>query len=374
MLNQSVGDFSHATIRSDARIWVAGCGTNQAIYTALKFPRASVLGSDLSAASLEVARRNAQSLDIRNLELRQESLQDVSYDAEFDYIISTGVIHHNADPRLPLAGIARALRREGILELMVYNRFHRVFNTSVQQAIRHISRHEGKQASFDEELRIARNLLDVIPGDPRRVEYYRSAHDAEVADSLIQPIEFSYTVETLKDLAACCGLSLLLPCPNPFDKLNSAFWSIRLADVELQKKLDALPDTTRWQITNLLQMECSPMLWFYLKHSTERHPDRYEAIVDQAFLDRRFVPTATKLRNYFRGASDMNYRMANSLTTYPAPPQDELLKRILALADGRRTMHEILTNAQVDIRDRKSVSDIRIRTTTGIFPYLRAIT
>src|SRR5436190_18810300 len=28
MLNQDIGDFTHRTIPSDARIWVAGCGTN----------------------------------------------------------------------------------------------------------------------------------------------------------------------------------------------------------------------------------------------------------------------------------------------------------------------------------------------------------
>ena len=39
MLNQSVGDFDRHTIPPDAKIWVAGCGANQAVYTALRFPR-----------------------------------------------------------------------------------------------------------------------------------------------------------------------------------------------------------------------------------------------------------------------------------------------------------------------------------------------
>src|SRR4026207_1794502 len=49
MLNQDIGDFTHRTVPRDARIWVAGCGTNQALHTALKFPHASVIGSDLSS-------------------------------------------------------------------------------------------------------------------------------------------------------------------------------------------------------------------------------------------------------------------------------------------------------------------------------------
>src|SRR6185295_2848657 len=98
MVNQSLGDFSHRTVPGDARIWVAGCGTNQAVYTALRFPRATVVGSDLSPASLEICRTTAASLGVTNLSLRQESLNEVTYQEEFDYILSTGVIMVNAEP------------------------------------------------------------------------------------------------------------------------------------------------------------------------------------------------------------------------------------------------------------------------------------
>src|ERR1051325_10199909 len=121
MLNQSLGDFTHRTIPADGNIWVAGCGTNQAVYTALRFPRASVVGSDISPGSLAMARRNADALGISNLELRQESLNHVTYRERFDYVLNTGVIHHNAEPERPLATLARALRPDGVLELMVYN-------------------------------------------------------------------------------------------------------------------------------------------------------------------------------------------------------------------------------------------------------------
>ena len=54
-------------------MWVAGCGTNQAVITALMFPGARVLGTDLSEASLEGARRNADQLGVANLELHAGS-------------------------------------------------------------------------------------------------------------------------------------------------------------------------------------------------------------------------------------------------------------------------------------------------------------
>ncbi len=53
MIGQSLGYWDGRRLEQNAKIWVAGCGTNQAIFTALRFPHASVLGSDLSTKSLD---------------------------------------------------------------------------------------------------------------------------------------------------------------------------------------------------------------------------------------------------------------------------------------------------------------------------------
>src|SRR5581483_3307119 len=134
MLNQSIGSWDHSVVPTEAKIWVAGCGTNQAIFTALRFPKAQILGTDLSVTSLETAARNARNLGIANLELKEESINQSNYVAAFDYIICTGVIHHNADPAEPLRKLAGALRQGGVLELMVYNRYHRIITTAFQKA------------------------------------------------------------------------------------------------------------------------------------------------------------------------------------------------------------------------------------------------
>src|SRR5215470_9971340 len=163
MLNQSLGDFSHGRMPASANIWVAGCGTNQAVYTAFRFPRATVIASDLSGASLEIAATNAATLGITNLKLRQESLNTVTYREEFDYVISTGVIHHNAEPERALGNIARALRPKGALELMVYNRYHRTFTSAFQKAVRTITGRNGCAWSYDEELMVAKAIAATEP-------------------------------------------------------------------------------------------------------------------------------------------------------------------------------------------------------------------
>src|SRR5688500_253766 len=74
LLNQDTGYWQHNRIASNARIWVAGCGRNQALFTALKFPQATVLGTDISGQSLEACRKNSGQLGITNLELEARSL------------------------------------------------------------------------------------------------------------------------------------------------------------------------------------------------------------------------------------------------------------------------------------------------------------
>ena len=126
LVNQNLGAYDRNVIPVDADIWVAGCGTNQGIYTGLRFPGATVVGSDLSANSLTLSAKIAGQIGLRNLELREESINQGRYSECFDYVICTGVIHHNADPALTLRKLAQSLRPSGVLELMVYNRYRRL--------------------------------------------------------------------------------------------------------------------------------------------------------------------------------------------------------------------------------------------------------
>jgi 2-polyprenyl-3-methyl-5-hydroxy-6-metoxy-1,4-benzoquinol methylase len=159
MLNQSIGFWDQSVIPQEPKIWVAGCGTNQAIFTALRFPRASVLGSDLSSKSLQTAANIAGELGIPNLQLREESINEVSYHEEFDYVISTGVIHHNADLAVPVRKLAAAIKPTGILEIMVYNRYHRILTTAFQKAIR-VFGDVSRDINFEADREITKKIID----------------------------------------------------------------------------------------------------------------------------------------------------------------------------------------------------------------------
>lgn len=373
-LNQDIGSWQHDHIPAKPRIWVAGCGTNQALFTALKFPDATVLGTDISTASLEVCRRNADQLQVPNLQLEEKSLNDIDYTDAFDYIICTGVVHHNADPAATLHKIAGALKKEGVLELMMYNYYHRLQTTACQRAIR--SFYDSNAAfDMDFELYLLKNLVAGFGHDNDMKQFlssFENMPEAVVADCLLQPVEYSYTVSSLEVLAATCGLEYLQYCANQFDVNNNSLnWNLQFEQQHMQELYNALPDAKRWQIANLLLYKSSPMLWFYFQRKDSSRARKTEQEVTHEFLDIKFERTSFPMERYVLNGEG-NYKKSDKLMRSDAnEPKDATIKQILELVDGERTMKEILYLLEIDTAF-PAANELRIKLTTSAFPYLLA--
>lgn len=377
MLNQDIGDFTHRTVPRDAKIWVAGCGTNQALHTALKFPHASVIGSDLSSKSLELCAKNAKELGVTNLEVREESLNHVPYKQQFDYVISTGVIHHNAEPKTTLEKLSEALKPGGIMEMMVYNRYQRITTSTFQKAIRIFGEQRGGAIDFDADFSVAKKIAKGLPKGSMLEQafvhtQYMDWSDSDFADLFIHPCEHSYTVESLGDLAATCGLEYVAPCVSLYAKsVSTAFsWNMEFDDQELQSLYDALPDEHRWQVTNLLLFDKSPLLWFYLRHNDDPTPRKTEQQIVREFLDTTFVKNRTTQRSFIRNG-DEHYQLSNSSVPYPLAAPHASVKPIFEMVDGQTPMRDIFASLGIDMSF-QSVNLARIRLTTSAFPYLKA--
>jgi len=371
MLHHDVGDWQQRAVPREANIWVAGCGTNQAVFTALRFPKAAVVGSDLSTASLAICESSARQLDISNLTLKQESINNAEYRECFDYIICTGVIHHNADPARALGQLARALKPGGILELMVYNRYHRIVTSAFQKAVALLSG-PSEDGEFETELSITQRLIRSMTFDNQMSHLLGQNTDlpeAALADRLLQPIEYSFTVASLDALASSSGLELLTPCLDLFDQTTGDFnWHLDLGDLELQKRFDALPDVERWQVANLLLYEKSPMLWFYLQRKDSGRPRKTVKQICVEFLEGRFVRTGTQQIRY-QLTEEGSYVRREQLTDYPHEPSDTTRRAVLAEADGSRTMRELFARAGIRTTFQR-VNQERRHLATSAFPYL----
>jgi SAM-dependent methyltransferase len=374
MVNQDIGDWEHRTIPKQAKIWVAGCGTNQAAITALKFPHAQVLGSDLSKQSLQLCSGVAEEIGLSNLELKRESLNQVNYQEQFDYIICTGVIHHNAYPAETLKQLATALKPSGVMELMVYNRFHRIVTSSLQKAVRILSGSTTSDINFESELAIALKLVNGgFATNSMMADFlseYREGSESKLADTLIQPVEHSYTVESLQELADSCGLEIVAPKINIFDLASDTYlWNTEFSDPELQQHYDSLPDIERWQISNLLHLERSPMLWFYLQRKDSDRTIKSEQTICQEFLQTKFVKHTTWQKSYLLG-SNGKYKLSPA-AKFPKVCADSIVQKVLDVITPEMTLQEVLQQLGIN-PDFQTISKLRLKLTTSAFPYLRA--
>ena len=374
-LNQELGDWTHSRIPRAPRIWVAGCGTNQAVFTALRFPEADVLGTDISTQSLAICQRSASQLGIKNLRLEERSLNTVTYSNEFDFIICTGVIHHNANPEISLSGLSEALKPGGAIELMVYNYFHRILTTAYQKAIRHVLGGDAP-SGLETQLMLTRRLIDKFPLSNSMSEFLRAQKDnpeEALVDELLQPVEHSYTVESMGRLLNSAGLEFWLPCINQFDRAAKKLtWNLEFDDETVARHYNALPDVDRWQITNLLSIEKSPMLWFYVQRTDSPFKRKSENEVCQDFLKTKFEKYSTTVTHYRLGEG--GYQLVPRPLSWPSPPvpADQTAGNVFSKVDPQKTLGEVLQSMSIQPAFHL-VDRIRLLLTTPLFPYLKAV-
>ena len=373
MLGQDIGSWGSPIVPENGAVWVAGCGTNQALITALKFPEARVLGSDLSEESLAVCRKNTDSLGVGNLELRRESINDVKYVGEFDYVLCTGVIHHNADPLLPLGRLSRALKPLGVLELMVYNQFHRITTAAFQVAIRTLLSTASKP-DLAKELPVARKFVESFADSGSHImssflKSLESEPDAAFCDALLQPVEYSYTVGSLERLAQDCNLEILTFAIDQFSKTAGAVdWNLIFQDRALQEIYDSLPDTQRWQITNHLLLVDSPMLWFYLQRQDAGRPRKTERQICDEFRTRKFQRTMTEIERFVR-RQDGTYQKADKRLPFPGRPRDPLAASLYSRLEEFAPLDETIIGMGIK-ESFSTINKLRINLATSAYPFL----
>ena len=190
----------------DMDILIAGCGTNQASVFAYTNRAAKVVAVDVSQASLDHNRYLKDKYSLKNLELQLLPIEDVpSLDKKFDLIVSTGVLHHMAEPKVGMKALADCLRPDGVAAIMLYARYGRT-GVELMQAI---FRELGLEQNEESLSMVKEAVKSLSPSHPLQ-SYISIApdlkFDAGMVDTFLHGRDRSYTVEDCLDLVDSAGL------------------------------------------------------------------------------------------------------------------------------------------------------------------------
>jgi len=109
-------------------ILFAGCGTGeQVVQVASNISSQNILAIDLSRNSLAYATRKAQEMGVTNAHFGQaDILQVKDWDASFDVIFCTGVLHHMEDPSAGLQSLKGVAKENTLFSLALYSERARI--------------------------------------------------------------------------------------------------------------------------------------------------------------------------------------------------------------------------------------------------------
>jgi SAM-dependent methyltransferase len=193
--------------RDDRSVLVAGCGTTQAAHYALRWPRARVVGIDVSATSIAFARDLKRAHGLDNLELHQLAVERApELGQRFEHVVCTGVLHHLADPDAGLRALHDVLEPNGAINLMLYAPYGRAGVYMLQDYCRRLGIGWSQP-----EIRALAATLKALPPDHPLAPLLRNSPDFAnvdaLADALLHPQDRAYSVPQAFDFLACAELA-----------------------------------------------------------------------------------------------------------------------------------------------------------------------
>jgi SAM-dependent methyltransferase len=246
------------------RILDAGCGSGVSTeYLVHLNPQAHVLGIDLSAGTLKVAKERCQRSGANRVEFHQLSLFDAEQlSGEFDLINCVGVLHHTSDPIRGIQALAKKLAPGGLFHIFVYGELGRWEIQLMQKAIALLQ--GEKRGDYRDGVQVGRKIFSSLPENNKLVKYekqrwaFENQRDECFADMYVHPQEIDYNVDTLFELIDASGLEFV-------GFSNPGFWDLeRLLGKapELVERARGLKDRQRYRLIELLDPEISHYEFF----------------------------------------------------------------------------------------------------------------
>jgi len=321
-------------------ILVAGCGTNQAAVFAFTNPEAKVVAIDVSQPSLDHHAYLKDRYAMKNLELHRLPIEEVgSLNRDFDLIVSTGVLHHMAEPKAGMKALAACLRPDGVAAVMLYAKYGRIGVEMLQGVFRELGLRQN-----DPSVLMVKDALATLSQDHPIKSYVSVAPDLEfdagLVDTFLHGRERSYTVDDCLDLVASSGLVF----QDLF--LKSAYYPPMVSTSAFHAAVAALPEQKQWSIMERVNIRNA--CHFFTACRADRPTASYR--IDFASADALdYVPS-------------LRYRCGLNGNEISRPSWSTKLDAVqVALAqqmDGRRTIREIVAAAGQGLNQDRTPADL----------------
>ena len=255
--------------RPDLDILIAGCGANQAAVFAFTNRAAKVVAIDVSQSALDHQRYLKDKHGLDNLELHLLPIEEVSaLGRDFDLIVSTGVLHHMADPLTGMTALASCLRREGAMGIMLYAKYGRTGVELLESVFRDLGLSQD-----DASVQAVKDIVAALPADHPVRSYLTVARDLQtdgaLVDTFLHGRQRSYTVDDCLELVDAAGLTF----QGWFHKSPYYPHEITTAASTFGGHLAKLPETELWSVMERLQTVNATH--FFIACRPDRPKERY---------------------------------------------------------------------------------------------------
>lgn len=226
------------------RIWIAGCGTFQPYVFGVANPHAEIVATDLSEASLAIARRRCAVHRQKHVAFAPVDLDDASTfpDGSFDLIECYGVLMNVTDPAATLRALRAKLTPNGVLRLMVYPHWSRQRVFQLQRLAGLLGLHRDDRSHPAALRTFVRRLPRAHPLRFAFTTYAESKNDAGVVDAFLHAGDRGFTGFQLGALLSAAGL-------------RPSYWFHRpWAQPDAMAEHLALPDRTQSAVLDYLDL------------------------------------------------------------------------------------------------------------------------
>ena len=323
--------------RDDRSILVAGCGTTQAAHYAVRWPRARVVGIDVSASSIAFTQELKRKHSLDNLEVRQLAVEQAHALGEtFEYIVCTGVLHHLPDPDAGLCALHDILAPQGAMHLMVYAPYGRAGVYMLQEYCRRL-----RIGWTHAEIRDLAASLKALPPDHPIVPLLRSSPDfattAGLADALLHPNDRAYSVPQLMEFLERGGLRFV----RWIRQAPYLPWCGALASSPHHAILAALPQTEQYAAIELFRGTMVRHSFVAYRSDTPANGTiDFNAAEWPRYVPIR-LPDTIAVRDRLPAGATAVLINRNHTYTDLYLPIDDAQERLLTAIDGKRTIAEI---------------------------------